>query len=178
MDLGCWYQGSFRLNGVTGPDEYTCMVNNNYYTNVCAQFNLRWAVKAVKLLEESGFGAAAEKLCVTQGELKAFAEAADGMYLPYDGERGIIPQDDSFLSKPVWDVPGTPREQFPLLLHYHPCICTAIRFASRRTPFSRFSCSASGGDTTRPSGRSIITNGSPRTIRLFPCACSAWWRRC
>jgi len=120
IDLGCWYRGSFRLNDVTGPDEYTCMVNNNYYTNVCAQYNLRWAVKAVKLLRESGFDDAVEKLRVTDEELKAFAEAADGMYLPYDSERGIIPQDDSFLSKPVWDVPGTPREQFPLLLHYHP----------------------------------------------------------
>jgi len=120
MDLGCWYRGSFRLNDVTGPDEYTCMVDNNYYTNVCAQFNLRWAVKAVKLLQEAGLGDAAERLCVTDEELATFAEAAEGMYLPYDSESGIIPQDDSFLSKPVWDIEGTPREQFPLLLHYHP----------------------------------------------------------
>ena len=42
------------------------------------------------------------------------------MYLPYDEPLGINPQDDSFLKKPVWDLAATPRENFPLLLHYHP----------------------------------------------------------
>lgn len=42
------------------------------------------------------------------------------MYLPYDEETGINPQDDSFLQKEVWDIKGTPADKFPLLLHYHP----------------------------------------------------------
>ena len=42
------------------------------------------------------------------------------MFLPYDEEYGISPQDDSFLQKPVWDIEATPKEEFPLLLHHHP----------------------------------------------------------
>lgn len=120
MDLGCWYQGGFRINGVTGPDEYTCIVNNNYYTNVCAQFNLRWAVKVVRILQDAGMDAVCGRIGVTQQELAGFDAAADKMYLPFDENLGIIPQDDSFLSKPVWDLQATPRGNFPLLLHYHP----------------------------------------------------------
>src|SRR4029077_6939504 len=35
--------GSFRIDGVTGPDEYTAIVDNNVYTNLMAQLNLRVA---------------------------------------------------------------------------------------------------------------------------------------
>ena len=33
----------FHIHGVTGPDEYTAVVNDNLYTNVMARFNLRAA---------------------------------------------------------------------------------------------------------------------------------------
>ncbi|MCM1234539.1 MAG: family 65 glycosyl hydrolase [Ruminococcus flavefaciens] len=121
MDLGCYHQGSFNLNVVTGPDEYTCMVNNNYYTNVLAQYNLNWAVKIYHILEENKkAGALKEKLHITAGELEEFSKAADAMCLLYDKELGINPQDDSFLQKKVWDLKGTPAESFPLLMNYHP----------------------------------------------------------
>ena len=60
------------------------------------------------------------KLGLTEKELEGFKKAEECMYLPYDEELGINPQDDSFLSKPVWDIENTPKEDFPLLLHYHP----------------------------------------------------------
>ena len=106
---------------MTGPDEYTCLVNNNYYTNACAKNNLELAVRAAGLLETWGvYDEWAARLGVTREELDAFAHAAEIMYLPYDETLGINPQDDSFLQKPVWDIAATPRENFPLLLHYHP----------------------------------------------------------
>lgn len=121
MDVGHVAEGTFRINCVTGPDEYTCLVNNNYYTNACAKNNLELAVRAAKLLEAWGvYDGWAARLGVTRQELDAFAHAADIMYLPYDEALGINPQDDSFLQKPVWDIAATPRENFPLLLHYHP----------------------------------------------------------
>jgi alpha,alpha-trehalose phosphorylase len=61
-----------------------------------------------------------DKLGVTTKELKEIKAAAEKMYFPYDEELGINPQDDSFLQKPVWDLKNTPKEEFPLLLHYHP----------------------------------------------------------
>jgi len=121
IDLGHYYEGTFRINCVTGPDEYTCMVNNNYYTNVCAQYNLSWAVKIYYLLKEQDkLSAIVEKIQLTEEEVKEFAEAAECMYLPYDEKLKINPQDDSFLQKKVWDLEHTPKEEFPLLLHYHP----------------------------------------------------------
>lgn len=121
MDLGHYYEGTFRIHCVTGPDEYTCMVNNNYYTNVCAQYNLSWAVKIYYLLKEQDkLSAIEEKIHLTEDEIKEFAEAAKCMYLPYDEKLKINPQDDSFLQKKMWDLEHTPKEEFPLLLHYHP----------------------------------------------------------
>ena len=97
---GNYHNGKFHINEVTGPDEYTCMVNNNYYTNVSAQYNLRWASKFYNMLEESGdIKELEQKINITEDEIEEFELAADNMYLPYDEELGINPQDDSFLQK-------------------------------------------------------------------------------
>lgn len=112
MDMGVWHEGTFRIHEVTGPDEYTCMVNNNYYTNVLAKYHLYWVGKFDELLDGQPFA--------LKEELEEFKQASERMYLPYDAELGINPQDDSFLEKKVWDLAKTPKEKFPLLLHYHP----------------------------------------------------------
>jgi alpha,alpha-trehalose phosphorylase len=121
LDVGNYVNDTFRINDVTGPDEYTCMVNNNYYTNMVAAYNLRWAVKLYKLLEEKGLaGALKKKIKITEAELKEMSEAADKMYFAPLSKDGVIPQDDSFFDKPKWNIKGTPKDKFPLLLHYHP----------------------------------------------------------
>lgn len=122
MDTGSFdREGHFVINAVTGPDEYTCMVNNNYYTNCAAKYNLEWAVKLYRLLQSEGkAGALTEKLRVSGDELAEMEHAAAAMLLPYDEELGINIQDDSFLQKPLWDFENTPKENYPLLLHYHP----------------------------------------------------------
>ncbi len=119
MDVGNFHEGHFVINDVTGPDEYTCIVNNNYYTNACARYNLRWALKMPDVLGDK-WPELAKRLSVTADELSLMNKAAELMLMPYDGKLGINPQDDSFLSKPVWDFEGTPKENYPLLLHYHP----------------------------------------------------------
>lgn len=123
LDVGHESNGKFLIHHVTGPDEYTCLVNNNYYTNALAQYHLQWAVKFYHLLGEldaQALAAISGKIGLTDDEVAAFQRAADLMYLPYDQQLDINPQDDSFLSKKVWDLAGTPKENFPLLLHYHP----------------------------------------------------------
>jgi alpha,alpha-trehalose phosphorylase len=42
------------------------------------------------------------------------------MYIPFEPETGIYPQDDSFLDREPWDFKNTPSDKFPLLLFYHP----------------------------------------------------------
>ncbi len=122
IDTGNFHEGLFYINEVTGPDEYTCMVNNNYYTNASAQYNLHWAVLFYKMLEDAGTKAAGviKKIGLTPEEIHVFEQAEKNMYLPYDKELGINPQDDSFLTKKRWDIENTPKDHFPLLLHYHP----------------------------------------------------------
>ncbi len=121
MDVGNYYKGKFHINDVTGPDEYTCIVNNNYYTNVCAKHNLLWAVKIYKMLEEKNLiKRVKEKIILNYKEIEEFQRAAENMYIPYDKELRISPQDDSFLKKAMWNIESTPKDKFPLLMHYHP----------------------------------------------------------
>lgn len=121
IDVGNYYKGEFHINDVTGPDEYTCIVNNNYYTNVCAKHNLLWAVKIYEILKENNLlKDVSEKIGLTYEEIEEFQRAADNMFIPYDEELKINPQDDSFLKKSVFDIKSTPKDKFPLLLHYHP----------------------------------------------------------
>lgn len=123
VDVGHMKNGLFRIDSVTGPDEYTCVVNNNYYTNVMAKHNLLWAAKVYYLLkEEDGnhLKQLAERLELTELEVSKWTEAGEKMYLPYDETYKINAQDDSFLQKARWDLENTPKDKFPLLLNYHP----------------------------------------------------------
>jgi len=121
MSVGNYYKGKFHINDVTGPDEYTCIVNNNYYTNVCAKHNLLWAVKIHRILEENdSVKVVSKKIGLTYKEIEEFERAANDMFIPYDDELKINPQDDSFLKKSSFDIGAIPKEKFPLLLHYHP----------------------------------------------------------
>lgn len=113
----------FVINGVTGPDEYTAVVNNNFFTNLMARENLIYAAATVRSLrgEHPNVYATLEKRTkLDPAEIEAWQEAADRMYLPVDDELGIYPQDDSFLDKQKWDFAATPEDKYPLLLHYHP----------------------------------------------------------
>ncbi|GEL08456.1 glycoside hydrolase family 65 protein [Salisediminibacterium halotolerans] len=123
IDTGHEKDGQFRIDDVTGPDEYTCIINNNFYTNAMARFNLRWAVKSLALVQDysqEAFDRLVMRLSIEPEEIFAFQRAADRMYLPYDPERDIHAQDDTFLDKDRWNLAATPKEKFPLLLHYHP----------------------------------------------------------
>jgi len=115
--------GQFCLNGVTGPDEYKAVVNNNTYTNLMARENLRYAVETVDVLQDKKheiMDALIEKTGLELSEVEAWRNAADRMYVPFDAATGIYPQDDSFLDRQPWDFANTPPDRYPLLLFYHP----------------------------------------------------------
>jgi alpha,alpha-trehalose phosphorylase len=117
--------GQFCLHGVTGPDEYTTLVDNNLYTNLIAQNNLQYAAGTLETLKhkrEDLFAALADKIDLKTEEIDQWRRAADRMYLPYDAELQIHPQDDTFLDKKVWDFDNTPPDKYPLLLHFHPLV--------------------------------------------------------
>ena len=115
----------FCIFEVTGPDEYTAMVSNNFYTNAMAQMHLAYAAKVARQLQNDApadFARIAAAMDLDGAEIDAWARAADCMYLAYDERLQIHPQDDGFLSKPVWDFARTPAENYPLLLNYHPLV--------------------------------------------------------
>lgn len=120
---GTGNQGSFRINCVTGPDEYTAVVNNNHYTNMVARENLWYAYHVYGLLE-AGAPALLQTLCGKIGlkgtEPAVWKQMADCMYFPYDKAQGVFLQDDSFADKARWNFEATPKDCYPLLLHYHP----------------------------------------------------------
>ncbi len=123
IELGHFHKGQFKIDTVTGPDEYTAIVNNNYYTNVMAKYNLRWASKLYyDLLEKDSnmLSSLCEKISLKGEEIEEFAGAYKNMCLPYNEELKINAQDDTFLSKAVWDFENTPKEKYPLLLNFHP----------------------------------------------------------
>ncbi len=116
-------EGEFCINTVTGPDEYTALVDNNYYTNSMAKFHLEWAVKLSNMLESKyhrEFKKLQAKLGISQGEIQQMAQAAEKMRLPFDEKIGIHMQDDGFMQKAEWDFKSVPKENYLLLLHYHP----------------------------------------------------------
>ncbi len=113
----------FCINEVTGPDEYTALVNNNFFTNAMAQAHLRYAAELHQWLRESAPMQAKslyQSMALEDEEVAEWTRAAERMYLPYDEQTGIHLQDDSFLDKPRWDFEHTPADHYPLLLHYHP----------------------------------------------------------
>jgi alpha,alpha-trehalose phosphorylase len=105
--------GNFRIDGVTGPDEYTAIVDNNVYTNLMARRNLRSAAAAAERQM-----AAAHELGVDEEETARWRDAADAMLVLYDVELGVHPQSEGFTQHARWDFKHTPSERYPLLLNY------------------------------------------------------------
>jgi alpha,alpha-trehalose phosphorylase len=125
-DLGFYSKakgGKFCINGVTGPDEYNAVVNNNAYTNLMARENLRYAAETVEFLrskEPETYAGLVHKTRLEPSEVDAWVRAAENMYVPYDEKLKIVPQDDGFLDEEPWDFQNTPPDHYPLLLFYHP----------------------------------------------------------
>ena len=106
-------ESNFRIDGVTGPDEYSAVADNNVYTNLMAQRNLRGAADvSVRHPRE------AERLGVSSEEIASWRAAAHAMVIPYDEKLGIHAQAEGFTSHALWDFEHTPEDHYPLLLNY------------------------------------------------------------
>jgi alpha,alpha-trehalose phosphorylase len=106
-------QEGFRIDGVTGPDEYSAIADNNVYTNLMAQRNLRAAAATAERHED-----AADGLGVTPEEVASWRDAADHMVVPYDEALGVHQQADGFTRHAEWNFETTGPDHYPLLLHF------------------------------------------------------------
>ncbi len=105
--------GRFRIDGVTGPDEYSAIADNNVYTNLMAERNLREAFERAKRHPEH-----AAELGVDEEEAASWRDAAKAMLIPYDKKLRVHAQAEAFTDHDVWDFDATGPEQYPLLLHF------------------------------------------------------------
>jgi alpha,alpha-trehalose phosphorylase len=106
-------EGRFRIDGVTGPDEYSAIADNNIYTNLLAQRNMQAAAEAVG---RDPRGAAA--LGVDPEETAAWRDAARAVVIPWDDALGVHSQSEGFTRHQVWDFENTRPDQYPLLMHF------------------------------------------------------------
>jgi alpha,alpha-trehalose phosphorylase len=106
-------EGNYRIDGVTGPDEYSAIVDNNIYTNLMAQRNLLGAAAACQRHQDR-----ARELGVTPEEMAAWRAAADHVVIPYDDKLGVHQQSEGFTQHEPWNFAATTAEQYPLLLHF------------------------------------------------------------
>ncbi|MFV0460404.1 MAG: glycoside hydrolase family 65 protein [Actinomycetales bacterium] len=132
-DIGFWREtgpddtreATFHIHSVTGPDEYTTVVNNNLFTNVMAKYNLAKAsgvMRTFGVRRPEEYASFASRMDLTPAEIQEWAECAEGMFIPYDETLGVHPQDEHFLERELWDLENTPGELRPLLLHFHPLV--------------------------------------------------------
>jgi alpha,alpha-trehalose phosphorylase len=105
--------GRFHIDGVTGPDEYTAVVDDNVYTNLMAQQNMFAAADAAKRHPDL-----ARRLGVDDEEAASWRDAAASVHIPYDRELGVHQQSQNFTRHQEWDFENTPPEAYPLLLNY------------------------------------------------------------
>jgi len=105
--------GRFRIDGVTGPDEYSAIADNNVYTNLMAQRNLRAAANVAERLPDR-----AAELGVDAREIAAWRAGAEAMVVPFDPKLGVHSQADRFTALQRWDFAASPPEAYPLFLHY------------------------------------------------------------
>jgi alpha,alpha-trehalose phosphorylase len=105
--------GLFRIDGVTGPDEYSAIADNNVYTNLMAQHNLRAAAECAGRYHRE-----AEALQVSLEEAASWRDAAEAIFIAFDGRLGIHPQSEGFTDHDRWDFSTTSPDDYPLLLHY------------------------------------------------------------
>ena len=102
-------QGAFRIDGVTGPDEYSAVADNNLYTNLMAATNLRAAVDAVERHPSE-----AARLSVGAEEVSGWRSAAESMCIPYDERLDVHQQAEGFTDHEPWPFEHTGRDEYPL----------------------------------------------------------------
>lgn len=106
-------EGRFRIDGVTGPDEYSALVDNNVFTNLMAERNLRAAADVAIRYPER-----AVELGVQPSEIEDWCRAADAIVVPFDAELGVTQQSAAFTRYRGWDFEKTTPDQYPLMLNF------------------------------------------------------------
>lgn len=96
----------YCINDVVGPDEYKEHINNNAFTNYMAHWTLKLAIKyydELKSLKPQIYELLNSRLDLEKS-YEIWNERVSKIYLPQPNEDGVLPQDDTYLSKKVIDL--------------------------------------------------------------------------
>ncbi|WP_459128317.1 glycoside hydrolase family 65 protein [Latilactobacillus curvatus] len=104
----------YMIHGVTGPNEYENNINNNWYTNLLAQWTLSYTIETLKKVSDTKKA----DLRLSDAELSQWQAIIEKMYLPQDEQLGIFLQQDGFLDKDIQPVSAIPADQRPINQHW------------------------------------------------------------
>jgi len=104
-------RGTWHIDGVTGPDEYSAVADDNLFTNLMAARNLRAAAQACERHPQH-----AADLGVDNEEAASWLHAADNVHVPYDDRLRVHQQSELFTRLAEWDFEAS-IGRYPLLLH-------------------------------------------------------------
>ncbi|PZT71224.1 family 65 glycosyl hydrolase [Streptomyces sp. SW4] len=107
------HHGTFHIDGVTGPDEYSAIADDNVYTNLMARSNLLAAADVCERYPDE-----AARMGVDDEESAAWRDAAEAVNIPYNEELGVHEQHAGFTRYQRWDFARTGADQYPLMLHF------------------------------------------------------------
>lgn len=111
-DRGAFSPGKgFVLNAVCGPNEYSCGVDNNAYTNHMAQWHFQRAAdlfNEMSTSESARLDTLCQRIKLDSEEVAGWREAAAKMYLPWNNSLEIVPQDDNFMGHDPVDMSKVP----------------------------------------------------------------------
>ena len=167
--------GAFCIHSITGPDEYSALVNNDCYTNRMAQLHLRHAAdvaRAIAAADPVRFAALALSLDLIDDEPATWRRAADAMYLPVDARLGVHPQDDAFLDRPAWNFAKPPGDDRPLLLRFHPL--TLYRYQVCKQPSVVLADVLAGEDVSAAQKRRDYDYYEPLTVHDSSLSANTW----
>jgi trehalose/maltose hydrolase-like predicted phosphorylase len=105
--------GAWHLFGMTGPDEYTGVVDDNVFTNLMARHNLLRAADACSRAPDR-----AAELGVDPAETAAWRATAEAVHVPWDEGLRVHPANDNFTDYPEWAFEDE-RDAYPVQEHHH-----------------------------------------------------------
>ncbi|PFG34540.1 glycoside hydrolase family 65 protein [Sanguibacter antarcticus] len=103
--------GGWHIDGVTGPDEYSAVTDDNLYTNLMAARALVAAAEASLRHPD-----VADRLGVTPPETSVWRGAAAAVHVPFDAVLGVHQQSAGFTGHAEWDFDDD-EDAYPLFLH-------------------------------------------------------------
>ncbi len=119
LEYGHFKDDQFHIYNVTGPDEYTVLVNDNYFTNKAAKEHFKFAIEFINNHDQK-VKDILNRLKFTSNDFDKLKKAEEQIVLLKDETLHIVKQDASFLDRKDIDLTSLDQNKFPMLLFYHP----------------------------------------------------------